>query len=52
MLYTSPSFSVIGQPEAPPTQVLFQDAVFRPQIVDDVELVAIHPTRKRNKKDP
>jgi hypothetical protein len=32
--------------------VFFENAVFFPQVVDDVELVAIHPARERNDENP
>ena len=41
----------VGQPQAPPTQVFLEDSVLGPQVVDDVELVAIHPARERNEED-
>ena len=42
----------IGQPQAPPAQVLLEDAVLLPQVLDDLKLVAIHPARKGHEQDP
>ena len=41
----------VGQPQALSTQVFFENAVLCPQVVDDVELVAIHPARERNEEN-
>jgi hypothetical protein len=32
--------------------MLFEDAVFFPQVLDDLKLVAIHPARKGHEQDP
>ena len=42
---------VIGQPETPPAQLLFEDAVLLPHVVDDFQLMAIHPAREGDKED-
>ena len=42
----------VGQLEVPPSQVFFEHTVLFPQILDDVELVAIHPTRERHEENP
>jgi hypothetical protein len=42
----------ISQPQAPPVKVLFEDAVLFPQVLDDFELVAIHPARQCHEDDP
>ena len=42
----------VGQPKAPPTQVLLKDAVLLPQVVDDIVLMPIHPVRERHEENP
>ena len=42
----------IRQPHAPPVQLLAQDAGFFPQVRDNLQLVAIHPTREGHEQDP
>ena len=42
----------IGQPQAPPVQVLLENAVLFPQILNDLKLMAIHPARKGRDQDP
>jgi hypothetical protein len=42
----------IGQSQSPPTEVLVEDAVLFPQVLDDLKLVTIHPARQRHEEDP
>ena len=42
---------VIGKPNPPSTQLLFQDAVFFDKVIDDLGLLAIHPARERREKE-
>ena len=37
---------VVGEPGAAPLHLLFQDAVFRHQVLDDVLLMAVDPSRE------
>ena len=51
-VHGEPTSLDIGQPQAPPVKVLFQDAVLFSQVLDDLELVAIHPARQCHEDDP
>ena len=42
---------VIGQPEAPATELRLEDAILFPQVLDDIELVAAHPAGERDEKE-
>jgi hypothetical protein len=41
----------VGQPQSPAVEVLFEDAVLFPQVLDHLKLVAIHPARERHEEN-
>ena len=43
-VHGEPTSLAIGQVQAPPVQVFLEDTVLFPQVRDDLQLVAIHPT--------
>ena len=43
---------VVRQSQASSPKLLLQDAVFLPQVVDDSELMAIHPTGQPDEHAP
>lgn len=51
-LHGEASALVVGQPEAPPRQLLLQDPVLLHQVLDDVLLVAVDPSREGHEQHP
>jgi hypothetical protein len=42
----------VGQAQASSLQVFLKDAVLFPQVIDHLNLVAIHPSGQRHQEDP
>src|SRR5437870_1392336 len=51
-LRREPSALVVGQPEAPPRQLLLENTVLLHQILDDLLLAAVDPSNEGHEQEP